>query len=414
MASEPKNKDASGHSSGRIFFDILLVVFLVALLWVMRDALSPLLIGVVVIVLGIARHQEIQFDSTVLGIACLLLGVWFFSEVAGIMWPFVCSFVLSYLLAPLVRVLQKHMPRNVAIAVIVIAVLGVLSGLGAIVIPKVISEFGELARRLPTYGESIVAVYERALAWVQFELGYKIPLEDIQQWLVTRLPAVGRVFADQTTSALKGLSSGVAVLLNFLMVPFVTFYILRDYDKIGDLTQRLLPPRHVPHLKTLFTRIDDVLGHYIRGQLLVCSFIALLTSIGLGALGIRYAVLLGIMAGFLNLIPFVGMAIALGVSALIAGLDADPLYGVLKVVGVFVVVQGIEGNFLSPKVVGERVGLHPAWVMFSLVAFAHFWGFLGMVVAIPFAAVINILVKILTERYFSSQYYQRFPDDVAS
>lgn len=410
MSADPKKNEASAPS-GRLFFDILSVIFLTVLVWVMRDEISPLLIGAVVLFLWLARHQNLRFDVAVVTIAALLLSVWFFSEVAGIMWPFVSSFVLAYLLAPLVSKLQKRMPRNVAIGVIVLFVLGVLSGIGAFVIPKVIAEVSELVRRLPKYGNSLVTGYDRVLAWVEFELGYKIPLEDIQQWLVTRLPALGRVFADQTTNALRSISSGVAVLLNFLMIPFVTFYILRDYDRIGGLVERFLPPRHVPNVKALFKQIDDVLGHYIRGQLLVCSFIAILTGLGLSLVGLRYAVLLGIMAGFSNLVPYIGLTMSLGVTLLVAILDADPLMGALKVVIVFVIVQGVEGNFLSPKVVGERVGLHPGWVMFALVAFAHFWGFMGMVVAIPFAAIINILVQILIERYFSSRYYQRNPED---
>jgi predicted PurR-regulated permease PerM len=92
-------------------------------------------------------------------------------------------------------------------------------------------------------------------------------------------------------------------------------------------------------------------------------------------------------------------------------LDADPVMGVAKVIVVFVIVQGIEGNFLSPKIVGQRVGLHPGWVMFALVMFAHFWGFIGMVIAIPVAAVINILVRIVTTRYFNSNYYQHDAND---
>ena len=172
-----------------------------------------------------------------------------------------------------------------------------------------------------------------------------------------------------------------------------------------------MPPRYLPPVKAFLEQIDDVLGHYIRGQMLVCSFIALLTAVGLGALGIRYAVLLGLMAGLFNLVPFIGLTVSLAISALIAGLDADPVMGVAKVIVVFVIVQGIEGNFLSPKVVGQRVGLHPGWVMFALVMFAHFWGFIGMVIAIPVAAVINILVRIVTTRYFNSNYYQHDAND---
>lgn len=414
MASELEEKKDAGLRSERLFFDILMVVFVIALLWAMKDALTPLLVGAAVLLLGLAQRQKVHFDAVIVGIASVFLGVWFFSEIASILWPFVTAFILAYLLSPMVRQLQKFMPRNVAIAVIVLSILAVLTGLGAVVIPKVISEVSEFVRRLPTYGAALVSVYDGILVWVEAEVGYAVALEDIQQWLLTRLPEVGRVFADQTTSALKGFSSGIAAFLNLLMIPFVTFYILKDYEKIGGLIERSMPPRYLPPVKAFWSQIDDVLGHYIRGQMLVCSFIALLTALGLGVLGIRYAVLLGLMAGLFNLVPFIGLTVSLVISALIAGLDADPVMGVVKVVVVFVIVQGIEGNFLSPKVVGQRVGLHPGWVMFALVLFAHFWGFIGMVIAIPVAAVINILVRIVANRYFNSHYYQRATNDETS
>ena len=185
---------------------------------------------------------------------------------------------------------------------------------------------------------------------------------------------------------------------------------LKDYERIKQTLRGFLPRRYAEPIVYVVSRVDAVLGQYVRGQLLVCAFIAVLTSTGLGVFGIRYAVLLGTMAGVLNLVPYVGLAISLGVASLVALLDVDPYYDLIKVVVVFVVVQFVEGNFLSPRVVGQRVGLHPAWVMFALVVFAHFWGFLGMVVAIPAAAVVNILVKILSGRYYSSRYYSDVVD----
>ena len=112
------------------------------------------------------------------------------------------------------------------------------------------------------------------------------------------------------------------------------------------------------------------------------------------------------MAGLFNLIPYIGIAVAFSVSCLVALSDADPFGSLFKVIGVFVVVQSIEGNFLSPRVVGQRVGLHPVWVMFALVVGAHFWGFIGMLIAIPGAAVVNILCKVIAERYYNSLYYK--------
>ena len=151
--------------------------------------------------------------------------------------------------------------------------------------------------------------------------------------------------------------------------------------------------------------VDLVLGQYIRGQLMVSTFIAVLTAVGLSISEIPYAVVLGLTAGALNLIPYVGLTISLGVSLIVALIDSGNLIQCAKVLVVFVIVQGIEGNFLSPRVVGERVGLHPVWVMFALVVAANMWGMVGMLVAIPVAAVVNIIVRLVLQRIYGSRFY---------
>ncbi len=142
---------------------------------------------------------------------------------------------------------------------------------------------------------------------------------------------MGRVFAHNTTEALKGLTSGVAALLNLLMIPFVTFYVLKDYEKIKAVLRRLLPRRHSGKVVSMVGSVDLVLGQYVRGQVLVCSSVALMTCVGLTISGVRYAVTLGLMAGVMNLVPYVGLAVSLGVAALVALLGEDPLTALLKV-----------------------------------------------------------------------------------
>jgi predicted PurR-regulated permease PerM len=316
---------------------------------------------------------------------------------------------MAYVLAPLVGILTRFVPRGIAIAIIVLLMIGLVSGIGAVIIPKMITEVSELVNRLPGYGNAMFNMYNQVIRWIE-NLGLALPIEEIRQWIIKRLPELGQIFADQTTLALKSLSSGLAALLNLFMIPFVAYYLLKDFEKIIAIFKQLLPPRHASVIWDFMTQINNVLGQYVRGQMLVSSFIAVLTTIGLALSGIRYAVLLGIMAGIFNLVPYVGLAVSLGVSAFVALLDANGLDAVVKVVVVFVIVQGIEGNFLSPKVVGERVGLHPVWVMVALVVSAHFFGVIGMVVAIPVAAVTNIVLKIITDRYVQSHYYGQLPD----
>ena len=404
----PSGPDASvsGALSGdRPFFRVAVLLFLVSFLYVLQEDLSPFLIGLALLAVLVMVRKGIRFEAGVTIVVVLLFGAWLMGDMAGLFWPFVTSFVLAYLLSPLVGLMERWMTRTIAIALIVVVILGALSGIGIVVIPLVTQEILDFGSRVPDYAAMLKKFYDQIFSRLR-SIGVNLPKGQIQQVLLEGLPKLGELFAEQTTAALKGLSSGLATLLNFLMIPFVTFYMIKDYDRIVRTVERVLPRRHAASIGDFLARVDEILGQYLRGQMLVCSFIAVLTAAGLMLFGIRYAVLLGLMAGLFNLIPYVGIAVAFSVSCLVALLDADPAGNLFKVIGVFVVVQSIEGNFLSPRVVGQRVGLHPVWVMFALVVGAHFWGFIGMLIAIPAAAVVNILCKVIAERYYNSLYYK--------
>ena len=401
----PSGPDSAGWSGDGLFFRMAILLFLVGFLFVLHQDLSPFLIGLTLLAILVMVQKGIRFETGVAVVVVLLFGAWLMGDLAGLLWPFVTSFVLAYLLSPLVGLMERWMSRTIAIALIVVVILGALSGIGIVVIPLVTQEILDFGLRVPVYAAMLKQFYDQIFNWLQ-SIGVNLPGGQIQQVLLERLPKLGELIAEQTTAALRGLGSGLATLLNFLMIPFVTFYMIKDYDRIVKTVARVLPRRHVASIGEFLARVDEILGQYLRGQMLVCSFIAVLTATGLMMFGIRYAVLLGLMAGLFNLIPYIGIAVALSVACLVALLDTDPAGSLLKVIGVFVVVQSIEGNFLSPRVVGQRVGLHPVWVMFALVVGAHFWGFLGMLVAIPVAAVVNILCKVIAERYYNSLYYK--------
>ena len=411
---DTKSQSKPGHcedkpdgrlSGDRPFFRMAILLFLVGFLFVLHQDLSPFLIGLTLLAILVMVRKGIRFEAGVGVLVVLLFGAWLMGDMAGLLWPFVTSFVLAYLVSPLVGLMERWMSRTIAIALIVVVILGALSGIGIVVIPLVTQEILDFGLRVPVYAAMLKQFYDQIFNSLQ-SIGVNLPKGQIQQLLLERLPKLGELFAEQTTAALKGLSSGLATLLNFLMIPFVTFYMIKDYDRIVRTVARVLPRRHAASIGEFLARVDEILGQYLRGQMLVCTFIAVLTATGLMLFGIRYAVVLGLMAGLFNLIPYIGIAVAFSVACLVALLDADPAGSLLKVVGVFVVVQSIEGNFLSPRVVGQRVGLHPVWVMFALVVGAHFWGFIGMLIAIPAAAVVNILCKVIAERYYNSLYYK--------
>jgi predicted PurR-regulated permease PerM len=403
--SGPPSREESSSYGDRPFFKVTILVFLAFLTYLLLPSISLVSIGGSIVLLLFLSHRGARFELGVGLVFFVLIFAFVFNEVAGMLWPFVFSFVLGYLLEPLVGVLVRYMPRSLAIGVIAALLLGTLTAIGALLIPLVISEVWDLVRRLPDYAGYFRDLYGRIEEYLSV-YGYEGYASEIQQRVISKLPEVGKLFADQTTSALQGLTSGIAAFLNLLMIPFLTYYILKDFARIKSVLADVFPERHRERILDFIGSVDAVLGQYIRGQIIVSTFVAVLTAIGLSLSGVRYAVVLGLTAGALNLIPYVGIGLTFLISLFVAAVDVEPWIKCVKVLVVFVIVQGVEGNFLSPRVVGKKVGLHPAWVIFALVISANLWGFLGMLIAIPVAAVVNIVIRLITTRYFDSVYYR--------
>jgi predicted PurR-regulated permease PerM len=407
-ASKARAADGSetGWGGDRGSFRVVAVILLVALLYALRDGLYPALLASGVLLLLVMGKRRYGFEQGMGVLVAVIFGSWVMHEIAGLLWPFALSFVLAYLLAPLVDLLGRRLTRTGASLLVMFVLIGALVATGVVLIPKVIDEVRDLVGRMPVYEATARALLDRMLASLRSH-GYELSVSEIQARVLDRLPEVSNLVAAQTISLLKGISSGVTAIVNLGIIPFVTFYIAKDYHEISSGLQRIFPDRHRDAGAALMARLSKVIGQYFRGQLIVCAFLATFTSLGLAFFGIRYAIILGVLAGISNLVPYIGYAVVLGVTTLIALMEPDPLWSLVKVLVVFVSVQAAEGNLITPRVVGKRIGLHPVWVVFSLMMAAHFWGFMAMIIALPVAALVNILAHVLAERYFVSGYYKQ-------
>jgi predicted PurR-regulated permease PerM len=264
-------------------------------------------------------------------------------------------------------------------------------------IPSLSNEAAELAQKLPTYRETVQQWFGRLpYGPVGEALG-----DDLRGKVAQKLPDLGQTFLQKGVAILQGaigrIADLISQLLNLIVIPFATFYFLRDYPTLGNFLGRLIPSGHHDVVVKLSSASNAILGKYLRGQAIVCLFVSSATALGLAIAGIDYAIILGVTTGLLNLIPYIGMSMALIMTILVALLGASPLSTVLKVGLVFFIVQTLDGNIVSPKVVGEQVGLHPLYVMFAVLFFAHFWGIVGMILASPVSAVLNITIKIVRD-----------------
>lgn len=322
------------------------------------------------------------------GIFFFAVVLWFIYAVRKVLTPFALGFLLAYLLNPLVdRLVKKKISRVLAIAAIYIC-LAVLAG-GAVLygVPVLLRDLNSLAAVIPKYTR------EAQQMILDFQVSYgRVPLpESIRQIGDGVIKSV----EDSSIGALQGMVSGILALLsqtfNILLAPLLGFYILIDYHEIGPKILQLIPVRYRTGLASLSREIDVMIKNVIRGNLLVALLVGVLATVGMLLIGMDYPLLIGILVGVTNFIPYFGAIISTVPIVILALLKSKWL--ALYVLGVMVIIQQLEGNIISPKILGGYIGLHPLVIIFALLAGGSLWGFLGLLTAVPMAAVIKVLLN---------------------
>lgn len=347
------------------------------------------------------QRQAGFWAGALLALAALL---WLFQD---ILLPFIAGFVLAYFLDPVADRLERMgLPRLaatffilvVAVAAVVLAVL--------LLAPVLADQALKLANDLPALSRSLMARVEELTPQAVKDLlarsggGVTGSMGDVASkltgWLVSLLQ-----------SLLTGGLALVNVLSLLVVTPIVAFYLLLDWDRLVAKVDSWLPRDHLEEIRGIARGIDTAMAGFIRGQGTVCLLLGVFYGIGLSLAGLRFGLAIGIGAGLLSFIPYVGAIIG-GVLAIGVGLvQFWPDYTmVLAIVGIFAAGQFIEGNFLSPKLVGGSIGLHPVWLIFALFAFGYLFGFVGLLLAVPMAAATGVLMRYALERYLNSRLYR--------
>ena len=338
----------------------------------------------------------------VAGFLLFFLGLWLLS---AILLPFVAGIAIAYFLDPLVnRLAQLRMPRGLAAFVVLTLFLTLLVLVIMLVVPILEAQVLDLAARLP----SLLAAARREAEDLMQMAQQRLSPEDFAKLreavggkLADMFAVLGSVFRDVVT---RGLA--LANLLSLVFVtPVVSFFLLRDWDRILVRLDGWLPRAQAATIREQARRIDEILSAYLRGQLSVCVVLGIYYAVGLTLLGLNFGSVIGLLVGVLAFIPYVGFAIGFVLALLLALTQFSDQHHVLYVVALFVAGMTIEGNLLTPKLVGERVHLHPVWVVFALLSFGTLFGLLGVLIAVPMAAMIGVLVRFALSRYLASPLY---------
>lgn len=327
-----------------------------------------------------------------------------------VLTPVFVAFLLAYMLDPLVdRFEAVGLPRVVGIVVLLLLAGLALVAFGLLLVPVLVRDLSSLFAELPAAARHLLGRIEPLLG----DLGVELPgsAAEILHRFEGQLGKIGPAAIGSLETALRVAVGGTASLMSGLaaavMVPIFAFYLLSDFDIIVDEVRALLPARWRPTVVTIAREVDHVLGQFIRGQLSVMVILAVLYAVGYSLVGVRLAIPIGIVAGGLAFIPYVGGAVALGLALLMVGLHYVDMTQVLAVVGVYAVIQVLEGFIITPRIVGDKLGLGPVWVLFALMAFAELFGFMGVMLALPAAAVIKVLVTHGLREYRESDLFLR-------
>lgn len=349
--------------------------------------------------------------QTLLWAAVALSGCVLFYALGPILTPFVLAAVLAYILDPGVEwLVRKRVPRPVAVLVMIVAVCLIGLLLVLILVPVLNKEALALQQKFPAFVERLNLYVAPWLA-ERFDLHLRFDAETLRQLITEKLSANGDDLAGSVLSSLlSSLKVGTSALLGLLgtllLVPIVLFYLLLDWPHLLERLQTLLPRRWEGQIVGMLKEIDAVLAQFLRGQIAVMLALAVYYSAALAIARFDVALPVGILTGLLVFIPYLGFGLGLVLALLSALLQFDTMYGLIAVGVIYGIGQLLESFLLTPRLVGERIGLHPLAVIFALMAFGQLFGFVGVLVALPVTAALLVGIKRLRQHYLASEFYR--------
>jgi predicted PurR-regulated permease PerM len=318
-----------------------------------------------------------QSDLRLNWLIAIAITGWVFYLLAPVLTPFVAAALLAYMSDPLADRLQRlKLPRTVAVVTVFLIVFLVLALLIVLVGPLIKSQVGALFQALPDIAKRVEQVWLPTLMdWLNLEPGDDI---GIGAFLARYSDMVGSWSGKILLSVTKSGGALAAAVLSLFLIPILTFYLLRDWDTILVHIGALVPESQREIAFQLARETDDVLSAFLRGQLLVMAALAIIYSLGLGLVGLKFAVAIGVVSGLVSFVPYLGFVFGIALASLTVALEPNPLWQLVGVVVTFTLAQFIEGSVLTPKLVGDRIGLHPVIIIFSVAAGGQLFGFFGI------------------------------------
>lgn len=326
---------------------------------------------------------------------------------APILMPFLSAAILAYIADPLADKLEKKMSRTLAVSVVFFTLSLIALLLLLIILPLIEKQIVVLAEKLPLY---IDRAQQYLLPLLKEHLGLDIASFDLnmlKQSLSNYWKAAGGIAANLLTSISHSGLILAGWIANFLLMLVVTFYLLRDWDSLVAKIHALIPRKNEQTIVVIAKESDEVLGAFFRGQMLVMLVLSIVYTVGLMIIGVDTALLIGVISGMVSFVPYLGFIVGIVIASIAALMQFQEIMPLVYVAIVFLTGQMLEGMLLTPLLVGDKIGLHPVAVIFAVLAGGQLFGFVGILLALPVAAVIAVVLRHVHDRYTESELYAK-------
>lgn len=346
---------------------------------------------------------------TIAWLAIALVAILLLTLLSPVLMPFLLALGMAYALHPLVeRWAGRGVPRWLGAGLAITLLMLVLLAVVLLIVPVITQQVPLLKDQVPALLERLNGLIKPLAA--RFGMHLQINVEQVGRWFSLLVSGNESELVAGLLSSLRIGGSALAALFgNLFLMPIVAFYLLIDWRAIVGRGKALIPPRWRETVQGFMDETDGVLGQYLRGQLLVMGVLAVYYAAGLALLGLNLALPIGVFTGLAVFVPYLGFGLGMVLAVLAALLEFQSFLGVLGVVAVYLVGQVVESLYLTPRLVGKAIGLHPIAVIFALLAFGHLFGFVGVLIALPASAVLLVAVRRLKRQYLTSDLYLKAP-----
>lgn len=341
-------------------------------------------------------------------IAAVVLGAGILFAWSRVLFPVWAAFLLAYLTHPLASFFERHrLPRSLGFLCMLLLLVGLSILIFVVFLPAIIHELMTSSQKFPSWRETLGKTIGSYLLGLEdrYPDAYGLIREHITEWAQENIPSIAQRLVQWLLRVLGSAVGWAAALLNLILIPVIAAYLTVDFRKFINRIRVLIPRPVLPTVEKVVRDVHQVLTDFLFGQFLVAVALGAMYTVGLLIVQAPLALVIGPLAGFLALVPYLGFVVGFGVAALLTFLEYQDLWHLVGVTATFVIAQTIEGWILTPKLLGKKVGLHPVWVLVALLLGANFFGISGIVVAVPVAAVIRVVLQHAIQAYQESQLY---------